>query len=253
MNPELVRNYFEKPQVVADYARAVREVGLWKSERILAQKYFSKTDKLAEFGCGAGRISINLRIDGYSSITATDISEGMVEAAKSIAESMGVSEFDCRVCDATKPMFDTESFDGAIFGFNGLMQIPLRENRRLAIANIWRVLKPYGVFVFTTHDREAPRNRHYWEAEKKQWRANAQQPVLDEFGDIVYSGDHGEIYIHSPDRAEITDDLERAGFEILEVDLRSSIADEPPSVIDFSDDCLMWAARKKTNIMKDPK
>ena len=33
MNPETVRNYFDNPRVVADYAAAAEGVGLWNSER----------------------------------------------------------------------------------------------------------------------------------------------------------------------------------------------------------------------------
>ena len=40
------------------------------------------------------------------------------------------------------------------------------------------------------------------------------------------------------------DDLQAAGFVLLECSLRSIIAQEPPAVVDFSDDCLFWAAEK---------
>lgn len=72
----------------------------------------------------------------------------------------------------------------------------------------------------------------------------SQQPVLDEFGDIFYEGDHGGIYIHSPSRGEIENALGEAGFEILLSRNRSDISPEPPAVEDFSDDCVFWCARK---------
>ena len=60
MNPETVKNYFDNPLVVADYASAAENVGLWNSERIVFEKYIPKSSKIIEFGCGAGRISLGL-------------------------------------------------------------------------------------------------------------------------------------------------------------------------------------------------
>ena len=53
MNPETVKNYFDNPLVVADYAYAAENVGLWNSERIVFEKYIPKSSKIIEFGCGA--------------------------------------------------------------------------------------------------------------------------------------------------------------------------------------------------------
>lgn len=71
MNPETVKNYFDNPLVVADYAYAAENVGLWNSERIVFEKYIPKSSKIIEFGCGAGRISLGLSALGYGNITAT--------------------------------------------------------------------------------------------------------------------------------------------------------------------------------------
>lgn len=244
MKPEDVKSYFCKAPVVEDYARAVDEVGLWNSERAMVSKYFNPDDAILELGCGAGRISINLALAGFSNLTATDFSPAMVDAARKIAESKNLSGIKFAVCDAVSIGFGDGSFGGAVFGFNGLMQIPRRQNRRKALREIARILKPRSRFLFTTHDRDNIKNKQYWENEKKQWLSNSQMPVLDDFGDIYYRGDHGNIFIHSPVRSEIEDDLQAAGFVLLECSLRSIIAQEPPAVVDFSDDCLFWAAEK---------
>ena len=55
--------------------------------------------------------------------------------------------------DATRLSFPSCSYQGVIFGFNGLMQIPHRHNRKKAMAECFRVLEPGGRFVFTSHDR----------------------------------------------------------------------------------------------------
>ena len=123
MNPETVKNYFDNPLVVADYASAAENVGLWNSERIVFEKYIPKSSKIIEFGCGAGRISLGLSALGYGNITATDFAPKMVEAAAEIFARHN-ADIETFVCDATDTRLKDASFDAAIFGFNGLMQIP---------------------------------------------------------------------------------------------------------------------------------
>ena len=165
MNPETVKNYFDNPLVVADYAYAAENVGLWNSERIVFEKYIPKSSKIIEFGCGAGRISLGLSALGYGNITATDFAPKMVEAAAEIFARHN-ADIETFVCDATDTRLKDTSFDAAIFGFNGLMQIPKSAQRRRAIGEICRILKPGGIFAFTTHDRDAKRNANYWENKK---------------------------------------------------------------------------------------
>jgi ubiquinone/menaquinone biosynthesis C-methylase UbiE len=69
--------------------------------------------------------------------------------------------------DATDLNFGDESFEGAIFGFNGLMQIPGRKNRLLAMREIQRVLVTGSYFVFTSHDRMMPKWKKFWTVERK--------------------------------------------------------------------------------------
>ena len=243
MDAKTVKDYFENPLVVEDYLNAAKNVGLWKSEQIVIEKFVPKSASILELGCGAGRISYGLAKLGYESIIATDFSKSMVVAASQLAESEGVN-FSCKVCDATKICFASESFDAVVFGFNGLMQIPKEKNRRKALCEIFRVLKSGGVFIFTTHDRAVKENSFYWEAEFKQWARGCQNPVLDEFGDIYYKGEHGNIFIHSPVEEEIVDALKYAKFETIFSARRSELASESAEVEDFSDDCVFRVVKK---------
>ena len=167
----------------------------------------------------------------------------MVKVANAIIGRDGL-DMSARVCDATAIDLPSDSFDAVIFGFNGLMQIPKAENRFRAIGEIFRVLKRGGKFVFTTHDRHTPRNRNYWLSEERQWLHGVQDPRLDDFGDIYYKGEHGNIFIHSPSKEEVFESLRDAGFVGISDRLRSEIAAEPPAVLDFSDDCIFWTAKK---------
>ncbi len=54
----------------------------------------------------------------------------------------------------------------------------------------------------------------------------------------------GGLFIHIPDNTEVRQDLKAAGFKIEKDIIRSRLADEPPAVREFSDQCRFWVARK---------
>ena len=245
MDSATVKKYFESADTVRAYADAAENVGLWASERIVFEKFIPKSAAVLELGCGAGRIARGLSELGYANITATDFSRAMVEAAEKIARSHGDATA-CMVCDATDIPFGADSFDAVIFGFNGLMQIPLRKNRRRAMLEIFRVLRPGGLFIFTTHDRAAPANAEYWRGERVRWERGCQNPILDEFGDLFYLEGRGGVFIHSPERAEIAEDAAFAGFKTIFEAARSEISPENAAVEEFSDECVFRVLEKPT-------
>jgi len=243
MNSSDVKEYFEKAAVISDYARACVRVGLWESEKIIFSQCFKKDEPLLELGCGAGRIAHNLYMSGFDDITAFDISEGMIAQAKELSEILG-DKVRYMALDALQMDFERESFGGAIFGFNGLMQIPGRENRRAVMKKVCALLKKGAYFVFTTHDRSSARNAEYWRKEAERWQSGRHPQNLEDFGDIYYKGEHGRIFIHSPLRDEIIADLEYAGLNLVEDITRCAVAPEPDSVREFADECIFWITRK---------
>ncbi len=243
MDSNTVKYYFEKLEVVSDYAKAVDEVALWESEKCVFFKYLNNDDSILELGCGAGRIGINLARHNFTKVKVTDFSENMVAVAKSIIERDNL-QVSAEICDATDIQYPEESFDAAIFGFNGLMQIPNAKQRYKALLGIKKILKTNGIFIFTTHDRDVAAHKDYWESEKKQWRFGVQDPRLDDFGDIYYKAEHGNIFIHSPSKNEVQELLSKVGFETIFCEVRSSIAKESDIVSDFSDDCIFWVVKK---------
>ncbi len=244
MESRQVKEYFELPEVVSDYAKAAEELGLWNSERIVFNRFLRPDMSILELGCGAGRVSLGLAQAGFSDLTLTDFSGPMVEAARAIFKRRGIK---ARIeeADATKLRFASESFDACIFAFNGFMQIPSLKNRIAAASEISRVLKRGGIFIFTTHDRSAERNRAYWDRERIQWDKRCQDPRLNDFGDIIYRGDHGNIFIHSPVVSEVEELMGGSGFEILFLCKRRDISEESEKVEEFSDECLFWVSKKK--------
>ena len=239
-----IRNCYESKDLIKHYENAVARVGLWVSEEKIFQRLFDQNHSLLELGCGAGRISIGLWELGYRFLMGVDFSKGMIQAARRINK---VLEYGVHfhIEDAKKLSFDDNVFDGVIFGFNGIMQIPGAKNRQKVLEEIYRVLRLDCYAVFTTHERGLSKYKKFWKNEALLWSKNRQDPRLLEFGDRFEDTELGPSYVHVPTKGEMIAAIKKAGFR-LEVDfLRSSVAQETLSVREFSDECRFWVVQKK--------
>jgi ubiquinone/menaquinone biosynthesis C-methylase UbiE len=238
-----VKAYYDDPSVVDHYRRATANIGLWVSEEQVFRRVFEQDDRILELGAGTGRIAIGLAEIGYKHILATELSREMIKEARRIGKVLELP-VSFRQADATRLKFEDSLFDGAIFGFNGLMQIPGREARRQALREIHRVVRPGGALVFTTHDRQNPKYRNYWRDERIRWNKGKQKPELLEFGDRFEDTELGPLFIHVPTPEEVREDLQATDWKAEWDCLRSKISLETPATLHFSDDCRFWVARK---------
>jgi len=259
---ETVRADFNAINTVLHYARAAHFIGLWKSELALIERYFpDKAARLIEAGCGAGRVAVGLWHQGYRHIVAFDFASELVEQAENLKQEQGIPGITFLQADATnlvgalplkRPdwavegdgLYPENAFDGALFMFNGMMQIPGRENRRTAMRELHRVCKPGAHFIFTTHDREDPADLKEWAKEAERWACGEQNPRLLEFGDRYFTDETGNTFMHLPDRKEIFEDLAATGWLHVNDRTRNELASETPKVRNFSDNCRFWVAKK---------
>ncbi|HNX05617.1 MAG TPA: class I SAM-dependent methyltransferase [Opitutales bacterium] len=244
MDSEAVKSYYRTPSVLDHYTRATTGVGLWLSEKIAFTRHFGKRHALLELGTGTGRIALALEKIGYEDITAIDLSEAMIGQALRIVEGSVGSRVRFSVADACALPFGDNAFDGAIFGFNGMMQIPGRQKRRCALREVLRVIRPGSRFIFTTHDRDNPHHRSFWEEQGRLWAQGRQDARLEDFGDRYEETPLGMLFIHIPSRQEIREDIEAAGFRYENDTPRSLLANENEIVREFADDCRFWIVRK---------
>ncbi len=242
---------FNDPVAVVHYARAAKNVGLWKSERRLIERFFpDPTARMLEAGCGAGRGSLGLWELGFRHLTAFDFAEGLLEQAYWFAGEKNAVGIHFHHADATKltaKSFPTAPFDGILFLFNGLMQIPGRRNRRKAMRGLRSVARPGATFLFTTHDRASSASeKAMWRLERLRWERGEQDPKLVEFGDRYFKDEAGRTFMHLPDREEILADLKATGWVHTYDCLRRDLAIESATVVDFSDECRFWVATNGT-------
>lgn len=244
VNTEFIRKSFTTEKTVSDYTKAVKEIGLWESEKMMIKKYFNPKDRILDIGCGAGRTTIGLYKLGYHLVEGLDLSEAMIEQARRISKELNYNII-FSVGDAVCLGYDDENFEAVLFSFNGIMQIPGRENRIKVLKEIKRILKPKGYFLFTTHDREGSKEyESFWKEEKRKWALHIEDKSLHEFGDRVIEMEERDTFLHFPTREEVISCLKEAGFVLIEEILRSELCEESEEVKKFSTDCLLWLVQK---------
>ncbi|MCC5789758.1 MAG: class I SAM-dependent methyltransferase [Opitutales bacterium] len=245
-----VQGWFADQRALRHYSEAVKNVGLWCSEEKVLRQIFSPDQTLLDLGTGTGRVAFGLWEIGYDKVMGVDSCRPMIQEARHLNKLLEY-RVSFRVEDACKMSFEENLFDGVIFAFNGLMQIPGEKERSQAVKEIFRVLRPGGHFVFTTHDRNHWRLREFFANQAKMWSENKQDPRLREFGDNLFDSREGTIFMHLPDREEVRSLLDENEFMVLFDAMREEIANEPPEVRDFADECRFWVARKPDSVSEN--
>jgi ubiquinone/menaquinone biosynthesis C-methylase UbiE len=105
--------------------------------------------RILELGFGTG-LNLSHYPPSVREITVVDPSPGMAAIAQRRMEASGV-KVDHHQVSAESLSFDTASFDSVVCTLT-LCSIP---NVRAALAEVWRVLKPGGQFLFLEHGRHA--------------------------------------------------------------------------------------------------
>ena len=233
---------------IESYSNFTKEVGLWKSEKYVFQKYINKTNRILDLGCGTGRTTFPLYKLGYKDIIGIDLTPEMIHRAKELNDYFQ-TKIEFEIGDARDLIYPDSNFDVVIFSFNGLMSVPSQVNRSKAILEINRVLKESGFFIFTSFDREKEEQfLSFWNDQKEIWKLGKQDPKLYEFGDlIIYSKkEDREIFIHVPSEDEVKNWLTENNFELVETFYRKDKFNENEKVKAKAGECRFWIARKST-------
>lgn len=133
-------------RIAKRYARSpVADEAAYQKKIEVTRGYLQPDMAVLEFGCGTGSTAIR-HAPYVKHIRAVDISGKMLDIARAKAATAGVTNIDFERADID----DLEVADGAYDVVLGLSILHLLEDRDAAIAKVYRMLKPGGVFVSST-------------------------------------------------------------------------------------------------------
>lgn len=154
---DITQTNYEDPTLVQNYGR---RSGLHPAE-IALFRIFKEELKDANFldvGIGTGRTSSYL-INAVKEYHGVDYSQKMIEYCKT-AFPQNSKSFSCS--DARNmPEFKDNQFDFVFFSFNGIDCVGI-EDRSLVLAEIYRILKPGGRFLFSSHNTQCASQLKLW-------------------------------------------------------------------------------------------
>lgn len=133
------------------YVERIKDPELFSQEAAVVDRYFTDINgPVLDVGCGVGRVSHLLHERGYD-VTGIDVSEPMISKARSL-----FPDIDFYVEDARDTRFDSKSFEYVVFSYFGLDYLLPKAERRAALEEIFRLLRPGGIFVFSSHNSWHP-------------------------------------------------------------------------------------------------
>ena len=125
--------------------RPVADETSYQKKLQVTREYLRPDMKLLEFGCGTGSTAI-AHAPFVNHIQAIDISSKMIEIARGKADTANVTNVAFEQSTIEEFRAPDQSFDGVL----GLSILHLLENKEDAIAKVYKLLKPGGLFVNST-------------------------------------------------------------------------------------------------------
>ena len=184
--------------------------------------------RVLEIGSGTGYFSLNLALAGrIESLTATDISPGMLASLSETADRLGI-EVETVVTEAEVLPFDDESFD-TVIGHAVLHHIPDLDK---AFSEFHRVLVPGGRIVFCGEpsrygDRIAAAPKRIGSLAGPLWRRLVGASRLEHTDEELADEEHSlepEVDVHAFAPADLRKIPPRAGFEEVRVSGEEAVA-----------------------------
>lgn len=224
MNLDANLEKYESQDVVSYYEK---QTDLQPCEAYLFGKYLKPGLAILDMGVGGGRTTPHLS-RGASRYVGADYSRAMVDCCRAHFPTL---EF--RHCDATDmAQFADSEFDTVVFSFNGIDVINSDEGRMRCLAETARVLKPGGLFIFSSHNAKvlgvwpiyanAKPHQIIWRTMRSMAKS-ARLSLAAATGNTFSAGQgymrdpvHGGMdhYVSTP--KTITPQLERMGFGLIE-------------------------------------
>lgn len=211
--PRRERDQFSSEAAVRSQVRRVNGGELFPPEERAIDAYFSKPDaRTLDLGCGSGRVTKALSDRGFD-VTGVDISGAQLRAARPLLPEVPLVRSDV----ANLP-FPSNSVQYAVFAYNGLDYLIPRASREAALREVRRVLRPSGVFLYSSHNRwytlPALVLDHEFVVDKYLRAANAGR-LFDRFK--VEDAAAGDLETFFSDPLFVRRELDDAGFDLVDV------------------------------------
>jgi SAM-dependent methyltransferase len=134
---------------------------LTSCERLLFENYLKPGMAILDLGVGGGRTAPYL--SGLTSrYIGLDYAEDMIKVCRTKFPGLQFA-----VADASDlSSFGHGSFDAVVFSFNGVDYLAPDQKRHQCLQECFRVLKPGGVFIFSTHNPRALFVDWRWDRER---------------------------------------------------------------------------------------
>lgn len=111
----------------------------------VTREYFQPEMDVLEFGCGTGSTAV-IHAPYVKHIRAIDISSKMIEIAQGKADAKNINNITFEQATIEEVSVVDQTLDAVL----GLSILHLLENKEEAIAKVYRMLKPGGIFVAST-------------------------------------------------------------------------------------------------------
>ena len=216
-----IRRMYADSAEVSAYS-TLNAQGLDCIEEALVFRAFAPGQLVLDVGCGAGREAVPMARHGIR-VVAMDFVHEMVQAtaAHATAHSTAVAPL---VGSVTTLPFREGSFDGVALLGPVIAHVPIRDERIAALHSVWRLLRPGGLLVMTTHNRRCHWKFRLYFACVNRWRRLARRlghdSGLEDFDRwtirISKGGWRQPAFFHMYDRDEAIADLQAAKFEVLD-------------------------------------
>jgi len=149
---------YSAPEVVAHFAGLSY---LTSCERLLFETYLKPGTAILDLGVGGGRTTSYLsQLASY--YVGVDYSEQMIGVCRN-----KFPQVQFEVADAADlSRFENGSFDAVVFAFNGLDYLAPERRHQECLQECHRLLKPGGVFIFSSHNPRAVFLAWEWDRER---------------------------------------------------------------------------------------
>ncbi len=133
-------------KIAERYAKQpIADEAAYQKKLEVTRGYFRPDMDVLEFGCGTGSTAI-IHAPYVRHIRAIDISSNMIEIAQAKATAQNIDNITFEQATIEAISIAEQSLDGVL----GLSILHLLEDKEAAIAKVYKMLKPGGLFVTST-------------------------------------------------------------------------------------------------------